>query len=90
MLCCVSFLHLQRFPPRPNLAFHCSESVGALHVDDEASLPMPITKAFWVLPGVALDPSYRVDEVAVGVVDARGALHVFRRQFTDDDVLVRC
>ena len=37
---------------------------------------MPITKAFGVLTGVALDPSYRVDEDAVGVVGARVALHV--------------
>ena len=51
---------------------------------------MPITKAFGVLPGVALDPSYRVDEDAVGVVGARVALHGFRRQSANDDVLVRC
>ena len=74
----------------PSLAFHHSEYARALHAEDEASFPMPITKVFGVLRSVALDPSYRVDEVAVGVVDARGALHVFRRQSADDDVLVRC
>ena len=57
----------------PSLAFHRSECVGALHAEDKSSLPTPITKSFGVLPGVALDPSHRVDEVTVGVADARGA-----------------
>ena len=51
-----------------------------MHTEDKASNPTPITKAVGVTSSVGLDPSYhRVDQVAVGIVDARGALHISRR-----------